>query len=164
MRYLGCLLLMVGWLGVGQVQAQSPSSSTPVKVDEVKVMGSEVGPVVLLTARKHAIPIFVDPTVAGSIQGALTGRKSPRPLSHDLMHTILQAYGVTVVQVRISLKGQVFYGELIMEVDGQTQAFDCRSSDGIALAIHFDAPIFVEAALLEEVGKKPPVGDSQTVL
>lgn len=166
MRRLTLLLLIIGCLAAGapQIQGQSLSPSGQIKVDDVKVVWSDVGPVVLLTARKTVIPIFVDPTVAGSIQGALTGEKSPRPLSHDLMHTILQAYGMTVVQVRISLKEQVYYGELMMAVAGQTQVFDCRSSDGIALAIHFGTPIFVEEALLDKARKKDRPADPQIVL
>ena len=166
MRHLTPLLLIVGCLAAGAVQVQAQSLSPPgqVKVDEVKVVWSEVGPVVLLTARESVIPIFVDPTVAGSIQGVLTGEKSPRPLSHDLMHTILQAYGMTVVQVRISLKEQIYFGELLMAADGQTQVFDCRSSDGIALAIHFGTPIFVEEALLDKARKKDQPAGPQIVL
>ena len=167
MRHLLILLvLLVGCLGGGaaRIQAQPLPSSGQVKVDTVKVVWSEVGPVVLLAARESVIPIFVDPTVAGSIHGALTGKKSPRPLSHDFMHTILQAYGMTVVQVRISLKEQVYYGELTMAVAGHTQVFDCRSSDGIALAIHFGTPIFVEESLLDKARKGEKPGDSHIVL
>ena len=166
MRHLKLLLLIVGYLaaGVSPIQAQSLSPPGQVRVDDVKVVWSDVGPVVLLTAREAVIPIFVDPTVAGSIQGALTGEKAPRPLSHDLMHTILQAYGMTVVQVRISLKEQIYFGELMMAVNGQTKVFDCRSSDGIALAIHFGTPIFVEEALLDKARKRNPSADPQIVL
>lgn len=166
MRHLKLLLLIVGCLAAGaaQIQAQSLSPLGQVKVDDVKVVWSEAGPVVLLTARDAVVPIFVDPTVAGSIHGALTGEKSPRPLSHDLMHTILQAYDMTVVQVGISLKGQVYYGELMMAAGGQTKVFDCRSSDGIALAIHFGTPIFVEEALLDKARKGEPPQDSQIEL
>ena len=165
MRHL--LFLLVGCLaaaGAVQVQAQALSPPGQVKVDDVKVVWSDVGPVVLLRARESVIPIFVDPTVAGSIQGALTGEKAPRPLSHDLMHTILQAYDMTVVQVRISLKEEVYYGELTVAVAGQTQVFDCRSSDGIALAIHFGTPIFVEEALLDKSRKGERPADSQIEL
>ena len=166
MPNLKLLLLIVGCsaIVVVQVHSQPPSPSGQVKVDDVKVVWSEAGPVVLLTARDAVVPIFVDPTVAGSIHGALTGEKSPRPLSHDLMHTILQAYDMTVVRVGISLKGQVYYGELMMAARGQTKVFDCRSSDGIALAIHFGTPIFVEEALLEKAREGEPPKDSQIEL
>ena len=167
MRHLlQLLILLVGCsaIGIVQVHSQPPSPPGQVKVDDVKVVWSEAGPVVLLTARDAVVPIFVDPTVAGSIHGALTGEKSPRPLSHDLMHTILQAYDMTVVRVGISLKGQVYYGELMMASGGQTKVFDCRSSDGIALAIHFGTPIFVEEAMLEKARKGEPPKDSQIEL
>lgn len=166
MRQLKLLFLIVGCLAAGaaQIEAQAPSPPGEVKVDDVKVVWAEVGPVVLLTVRESVIPIFVDPTVAGSIRGALTGEKAPRPLSHDLMHTILQAYGLTVVQVRISLREEIYYGELMMAVNGQTQVFDCRSSDGIALAIHFGTPIFVEKTLLDKARKEKPPAGPQIVL
>lgn len=167
MRYLLQLfILLVGCsaIDVVQVHAQSPSPSGQVKVDDVKVTWSDVGPVVLLKARDAMVPIFVDPTVAGSIHGALTGEKSPRPLSHDLMHTILQAYDMTVVQVQISLKEQVYYGELTVAAGGQAKMFDCRSSDGIALAIHFGTPIFVDEALLEKIRESQLPQDSQVEL
>ena len=130
----------------------------------MKVVWSDVGPVVVLTVRDAVDPIFVDPTVAGSIHGALTGEKTPRPLSHDLMHTILDAYDMTVVRVGISLKGQVYHGELTMAAGGQTKVFDCRSSDGIAMAIHFGTPIFVEEALLEKAREGERQKDSQVEL
>ena len=166
MRHLKLLLVIAGCLAAGaaQVHAQPPSLSGHVKVDDVKVVWSDVGPVVLLTARDAVVPIFVDPTVAGSIHGALTGKKTPRPLSHDLMHTILQAYDMTVVRVGISLKGQVYYGELTMAAGGQIKVFDCRSSDGIALAIHFGTPIFVEEALLEKAREGQSPQDAQIEL
>ena len=167
MRHLlRLLLLIVGCLAVGatQIQAQPFPSSGQVKVDTVKVVWSEVGPVVLLAARESVIPIFVDPTVAGSIHGALTGKKSPRPLSHDLMHTILQAYGMTVVQVRISLKEEVYFGELMMAVAGQTQVFDCRSSDGIAIGDPFRHPHLCRRRTVGQSRKRGPSADSQIVL
>ncbi len=71
---------------------------------------------------------------------------------------MLRAYGMMVVQVLISLKGQVFYGELMMAGAGQTQVFDGRSSDGIALAIHFGTPIFIEEAFLERTRKGENLG------
>jgi len=127
-----------------------------VKIAEVQVRTSDHGPVVLLLADGHAIPIFVDLTVAGSIQAALTGEKLPRPMSHDLMHTILETYGVKVTQAVISLKGGTYYGALRLSFSGQEKVFDSRSSDSIALAVHFHAPILVGKALLESAGALGP--------
>ncbi|TLY15788.1 MAG: bifunctional nuclease family protein [Nitrospirae bacterium] len=78
---------------VGQPQSGqlSEQQAGQVEIKDVQVRLSDHGPVVLLQAEGKVIPIFVDPTVAGSIQGALTGEKLRRPLSHDLMHSILEA-------------------------------------------------------------------------
>ncbi|NGZ09041.1 MAG: bifunctional nuclease family protein [Nitrospira sp. LK70] len=139
------------------VQGEEPfrSHSDLVKIAEVTVRMSDHGPVVLLQAEGRAIPIFVDLTVALSIQGALSGEKLPRPMTHDLMHTILNAYGGTVTQTVITLKGGTYYGALTVTFKDQVKVFDSRSSDSIALAVHFKAPILVGRDLLESVGKTP---------
>lgn len=123
-----------------------------VRIENVEVLLSQAGPVVLLKARNRAIPVFVDAVVAESIHGALTGRKPGRPLSHDLMHSILHAFDGHVSQVVVTLKDRIFYGALTVVVGDATKVFDSRSSDAIALAIHFKAPIFVSKALLDTSG------------
>ncbi|MDR4479694.1 MAG: bifunctional nuclease family protein [Nitrospira sp.] len=133
-------------------RADEANPSPQVTVDEVHVRLSDHGPVVLLSAEGKTIPIFVDHTVAGSIQGALTGVKLPRPLSHDLMHTILEALGGRVVRTVITLKAGTYYGSLTVAFQGQEKVFDSRSSDSIALAIHFHAPILVARDTLDAAG------------
>jgi uncharacterized protein len=127
--------------------------SDPVTITEVKVRISDRGAVVLLLAEGKAIPVFVDLTVALSIQGALSGEILARPLSHDLMHTILEAYGGKVLRTVITLQGGTYYGALTVAVQDQVKTFDCRSSDSIALAVHFKAPIVVGRDLLESAGR-----------
>jgi bifunctional DNase/RNase len=127
-----------------------------VQIREVDVRLSDHGPVVLLKAENRVIPIFVDPTVAGSIHGALTGEKLRRPLSHDLMHSILEAFGGKVTQTVITLKDGTYYGALTVVMPTTTKVFDSRSSDAIALAIHFKAPILVGRDLLESAGQVMP--------
>lgn len=148
------LLVLVSWGVMESGDAvQGGENSKQVKIENVVVMGTSRGPVVLLRAENRVIPIFVDPTVAGSIEGALTGRKFPRPLSHDLMSSILQEFGGKVASVTIRLKEQVYFGELSVSMKGRTKVFDSRSSDAIALAIHFQAPIMVGKDLLESAGQ-----------
>jgi bifunctional DNase/RNase len=76
------------------------------------------------------------------------------------MHTILQSYGGKVTQAVVTLKGSTFYGALSVDLAGENKVFDSRSSDAIALAIHFSAPILVSRELLENAGKQlePPPG------
>ena len=139
--------------GMAWVLADESGSSSQVTIADVQVRMSDHGPVVLLNAEGKTIPIFVDHTVAGSIQGALTGEKLPRPLSHDLMHTILESFGGRVTKTVITLKSGTYYGALTVAFKDQEKVFDSRSSDSIALAIHFKAPIVVTRDLLDSAGK-----------
>jgi bifunctional DNase/RNase len=124
-----------------------------VRIEQTEVALSPVGHVVLLKAQNRAIPIFVDPIVAQSIQGALSGEKTPRPLSHDLMHSILEGFDGKVSRVVVTLKGATYYADLTVLVRGTAKVFDARSSDAIALAIHFKAPVLVSRELLEKAGQ-----------
>ena len=126
--------------------------SDQVTISDVKVRISDHGPVVLLQAEGKTIPIFIDLTVAVSIQGALNGEQLSRPLSHDLMHNILQTFGAKVTQSVITLKGGTYYGALSVALGSDVKVFDSRSSDSIALAIHFKAPIIVGRDLLDSAG------------
>ncbi|MEK6526375.1 MAG: bifunctional nuclease family protein, partial [Nitrospirota bacterium] len=133
-----------------------PAQIGQVEIKNVEVRLSDNGPVVLLKAENRILPIFVDPTVAGSIQGALTGQKLRRPLSHDLMRAILETFGGKVTQTVITLKDGVFYGALTVTMKDTSKVFDSRSSDAIALANHFKAPILVGRDLLDSAGKQIP--------
>jgi len=153
---LTCLLVPFLFVSPRPSMSQNaPPLSTHVQIAEVTVRLSDHGPVVLLHAEDRIIPIFVDVTVALSIQGALNGEKLSRPMSHDLMHSILDAYGGKVVRSVITMKDGTYYGALTVAVRDQVKTFDSRSSDSIALAVHFKAPILVGRDLLESAGKIP---------
>lgn len=154
-RFLLLILLSLPWSSsVSQAETNAPPSDS-VTIADVKVRISDHGPVVLLQAEGKTIPIFVDLTVAVSIQGALNGEKLSRPLSHDLMHTILETFGGKVTQSVITLKGGTYYGALSVAFRDDVKVFDSRSSDSIALAIHFKAPIIVGRDLLNSAGVVP---------
>ena len=153
------MLLMVILVWSGGLSAfvfadgTEPQDTGEIMIEKVEVRFLSEGPVVLLKVGERAIPIYVDPTVAGSIHGALSGQVFPRPLSHDLMHTILDAYHIGIDRVMISLKNGIYYATLTLSTEGQAKTFDSRSSDAIALAIHFGTPIIVSRNLLESAGK-----------
>ena len=161
MSRLGRFLIVCGLAGVvlslpaPWAAAQAPESAAEprqVRVQNVEVRVTQIGPVVLLKVNNRAIPIFVDSVVAESIHSVLSGKKPARPLSHDLMHDILDAFDGKVSQVVVTLKGRIFYGALTVVVGKTTKVFDSRSSDAIALAIHFKAPILVHQDLLDSSG------------
>jgi bifunctional DNase/RNase len=150
----GLLLLDVAVSGES-VGAEGAPATPPelVTIADVKVRVTDHGPVVLLQAEGKTIPIFVDLTVALSIQAALLGDKLERPMSHDLMSQILRTYGGKVTQTVITLKGGTYYGALTVAFRDEVKVFDSRSSDSIALAVHFKAPILVGRDLLNSAGR-----------
>ena len=85
-----------------------------------------------------------------------------RPLSHDLMHTILKEFDGRVSQVVVTLKDRIYYGALTVVVRDTAKVFDSRSSDAIALAIHFKAPILVSQELLDSAGVDVEETDTRT--
>jgi bifunctional DNase/RNase len=150
------VLLLLGVLVSDRAIVAEGASTTPpelVTIAEVKVRVTDHGPVVLLQAEGKTIPIFVDLTVALSIQAALIGDKLERPMSHDLMSQILRTYGGKVTQTVITLKGGTYYGALTVAFRDEVKVFDSRSSDSIALAVHFKAPILVGRDLLNSAGR-----------
>ena len=160
-RFALSLCFLVAFaLPVAQASESSPPISEQVTISEVQVRFSDHGPVVLLLAEGKAIPIFVDFTVALSIQGALSGEKHPRPLSHDLMHTMMETFGAHVTKTIITLKEGTYYGLLAVAFRDEVKVFDSRSSDSIALAVHFKAPIIVGRDLLNSAGHV--LGESKT--
>jgi uncharacterized protein len=141
-RFVLSLIFVLAW----------PAYAEELKVESTEVRDSAMGPAVLLRIGNRAIPVFVDPTVAQSIQAALDGRKPVRPLTHDLMHNVLAGFDGRVTKVVVTLHDGVFYGALTVVVRGTSKVFDSRSSDAIALAIHAGAPILVSRELLNTAG------------
>ena len=147
------MLLSVAAPAAQEKPAAERSDSALIRIEQTEIALSPFGHVVLLKAQNRAIPIFVDAIVAQSIHGALTGEKFPRPLTHDLMRGVLEGFEGRVTRVVVSLKGATYYGELTVALRGTSKVFDSRSSDAIALAIHFKAPVFVNRELLEKAGQ-----------
>jgi bifunctional DNase/RNase len=114
-----------------------------IQIDEVKVALVDASLIVLLITGDRFVPIHVDATVAGSIHSVLSNNPTPRPLSHDLMRLVLLELGAKVTRVVVTLKDKTFYADLTITMGDRTWVFDSRSSDAIALALLFKAPIIV---------------------
>ena len=147
-----CMFLALGNASAAEQAPKRGGEARLVQIEEVEVRSSLVGPVVLLKVQGKAIPIFVDAVVAQSILGALSGDKFARPLSHDLMRNILEGLDAKVSRVVISLKGSTYYADLTVLMRGTSKVFDSRSSDAIALAVHFKAPMLVSQELVDKTG------------
>ncbi|MBD43698.1 MAG: hypothetical protein CMC65_00400 [Flavobacteriaceae bacterium] len=105
------------------------------------------------------LPIVIGAFEAQSIAIALEKEiMPPRPLTHDLFKTFATRYDIVVQQVIIhKLLDGVFYSSIICERDGIEEIIDARTSDAIALALRFDAPIFTYKNILDKAGIKTEV-------
>lgn len=102
------------------------------------------------------LPIVIGAFEAQSIAIALEKEiMPPRPLTHDLFKTFANRYDIVVKQVIIhKLLDGVFYSSIICEREGIEEIIDARTSDAIALALRFDAPIFTYKNILDKAGIK----------
>jgi len=103
---------------------------------------------------ERTLPIIIGAFEAQSIAIALEKEiKPPRPLTHDLFKTFSDRFHIKVKQVIIhKLVDGVFYSSLICERDKIEEIIDARTSDAIALATRFNAPIFTYENILEKAG------------
>jgi bifunctional DNase/RNase len=137
------------------------------KVDKLGIDLLTHDPVVILKDLdgKRFLPILIGPFEATAIALALEGTQVPRPLSHDLMRALLDELDATLEQVIIhDIKDATFFATLVISRDGQRREIDARPSDGIALALRVDAPIFVtDKIALEEtvVDKNAEIEEEQ---
>ncbi len=100
------------------------------------------------------LPIVIGAFEAQSIAIALEKEiKPPRPLTHDLFKNFSDRFDIVIKQVIIhKLVDGVFYSSIICERDKIEEIIDARTSDAIALALRFDAPIFTYKTILDKAG------------
>lgn len=99
-----------------------------------------------------SLHIVIGPTEARAISLAHNGQKPARPLSYDLVCSLLQESGSRIQRVSITdLQDGIYYAEVqLKNADNSTTALDSRPSDAIALALRANAPIFASEAVLQE--------------
>jgi bifunctional DNase/RNase len=124
------------------------------KVDKLGIDLLTHDPVVILKdlEGKRYLPILIGPFEATAIMLALEGQTVPRPLSHDLMRMLLETLQARLEHNVIhDIKDSTFFAKLVVRTNGEVQEVDARPSDGIALALRMQAPIYVsDKIVLEE--------------
>ena len=109
-------------------------------------------PVVVLVdhSGEKALPIWIGVFEAEAISRGIEGVVTFRPMTHDLMKQILDTFHVAVRRVVINeIRGNTYYANLHLSVEGKDLIVDSRPSDAIALAVRVKAPIFVADSVLE---------------
>ncbi len=98
------------------------------------------------------LPIIIGAFEAQSIALEMEGVKPPRPLTHDLIKSILDSLGTELAEITISeLRDGTFYAKLSLD----SQEIDARPSDAIAMAVRYGAPIYVAEKVMEEAAFLP---------
>lgn len=124
------------------------------KVDKLGIDLLTHDPVVILKdlEGKRSLPILIGPFEATAIALALEGTQVPRPLSHDLMKSVIEALKAKVDRIIIhDIQENTFYAKVVLESSLGTLEIDARPSDSIALALRTNSPIYVsERIILEE--------------
>ena len=96
------------------------------------------------------LPIWVGPFEANAIAMEIEKVATPRPMTHDLIKTILTGLNAVVKKVVVSeLRDDTFYAMIWLDRNGETITIDSRPSDALALALRLDCPIYVDDQVLK---------------
>lgn len=99
------------------------------------------------------LPVIIGTAEAQSIAIYLEELKPFRPLTHDLFVSMATSFHIEIIEVNIiNLEEGIFYSEIICKREHAKIRIDSRTSDAIALAIRFKAPIFVKEEIMEKAG------------
>lgn len=102
---------------------------------------------------KLRLPIIIGEAEAQSIAIAIEGHETRRPLTHDLFKTFATSFDINITEVVINrFKDGLFYTELHCVKDGEESIIDARTSDAVAIALRFNAPIYTNTQVVEEAG------------
>ena len=124
-------------------------------VDSIRVSVMNSQRVVILKENKveRYLPIWIGPTEADAIAIKLQGVSVPRPLTHDLLYSVIDALGAKVNFIVVNeLRNDTFYAKINVIINGRHIEIDSRPSDAIAIAVRAKAPIYAEEEVLDKAG------------
>lgn len=123
-----------------------------VEIDSIRVsLMSQHRVVVLKEAdTDRYLPIWIGPFEADAITIQLQDVQVARPLTHDLLKSMIDEMGATVSHVMVNeLKNDTFFARIVMDINGESIEIDARPSDAIALAVRVNVPVFVSDEVME---------------
>jgi bifunctional DNase/RNase len=131
------------------------------KRKKVKILGlsysqSQIGSYVLVLSEikgGRKMPVIIKPAEAQHIAMKLENIKSPRPLTHDLMKSMSDTFQIDIQEVHIySLVEGIFYTKIVASNGVDEVELDCSIGDGLALALTYKCPIWVNQDIIESAG------------
>ena len=134
------------------VQVELPSNSPLLLLRETEGQG-------------RGLPVVIDTPEAHAIHRGIEGIRLARPLTHDLLVTMLEELQATVIGVVVTeLRERTFFAEIELQVAGESRTISARPSDAIAIAVRTETPIYASEDVLAEAGQvieeHPPDGGS----
>lgn len=127
-------------------------------VESIRVSKTDYQPVVILKEKggELHLPIWIGLLEANAISVVLDGVKVPRPLTPDLLYSILDGMGASVDYIVITdIKDNIFYANISVKANWTRMEIDARPSDAIAIALRTKAPIYVKKSVLDKAGIQP---------
>jgi bifunctional DNase/RNase len=127
-------------------------------IDSIRVsLMSQHRVVVLKDANNERyLPIWIGPCEAEAITVKLQDMPTPRPLTHDLLRSVIREMGGKIAHILISdLRQEVYYARIVIEVAGEQIEIDSRPSDAIALAVRAAVPVFVNESVMDKAAREP---------
>ena len=122
-------------------------------IDSIRVSLMNYQRVVILREKEadRYLPIWIGPAEADAIAVKLQDVNIPRPLTHDLLRSVIDSLGATIDSIIVSeLKNDTFYAKIMLNVDGKQMELDSRPSDALALAVRAEVPIYAEEVVLDK--------------
>jgi len=103
---------------------------------------------------RRGLPIVIGLNEIAAIKAKISGLNPPRPITHDLLYSVIHALDAEVDKIIIDkLENNIFYAKVVLKTkSGEIKTADARPSDSIALCVRAHAPIFVDESVLEQMG------------
>jgi len=124
-------------------------------IESIRVSLMNYQRVVILREKEsdRYLPIWIGPAEADAIAVRLQDVSVARPLTHDLLRSVIDNLGASVAYVLVSdLSNDTFFARIMLQVDGKEMEIDSRPSDAIALAVRVEVPIYAEETVLDKAG------------
>jgi len=129
---------------------------------EMELLGVQVelpsnSPLLLLReadGQGRVLPVVIDTPEAHAIHRGMEGIRLARPLTHDLLVSMLEELQANIVGVVVTeLRERTFFAEIELQIGGETRTVSARPSDAIAIAVRTNTPIFASEEVLAEAGQ-----------
>jgi len=131
------------------------SETVPMDLVGIRIELPTNSPILLLREKggDRYLPIWIGTPEATAIAMAHDGIETKRPLTHDLVASLMEVLGATVESVVVTeVRGGTFYADIAVKLGDETHHISSRPSDAVAIAVRTDAPLFADRDLLDEAG------------